>query len=68
MVTAVFARVQVTVEIAVRGENWNEHTSVEQVHREAGELATKRVNELCQRYVKLIGTPQVEAVLTREKK
>jgi hypothetical protein len=34
------------------------------LHREAGELALKRVNDLCQRYVTIIGKPKVEAVLT----
>ena len=68
MVTNVVARVQVTVEIAVRGENWNELSSVEQVHREAEELAVKRITELCQRYVKLVGAPMVEAIMSRRSK
>lgn len=67
MVSEVVARVQVTVEISVRAETWNEGSSVEQVHREAEELAVKRITELCQRYVRLIGTPMVEAVMTRKR-
>ena len=67
MVTNVVARVQVTVEIAVRGENWNEHTTMEQVQREGEELAVKQISKLCERYVKMIGTPLVEAVITRKR-
>lgn len=61
----VVARVAITVELTVRGENWNEHTSIEQLHREAAELGTKRVTELCQRYVRLVGTPKIETISTK---
>lgn len=62
---SVAVRVAVTVEITVRGQNWNEHTSAEQLHREGGELAVKRITELCQRYVRLTGVPKVEAITTK---
>jgi hypothetical protein len=58
------AHVAVTVALTVRGDNWNDDTSVEQLHREAGELPLKRINDLCQRYVTIIGKPKIEAVLT----
>lgn len=61
---SVSAVVAITVEITVRGENWNEHTSVEQIHREAEELAVKRITELCNRYVRLTATPKVQSVIT----
>lgn len=67
MVVKVQARVQVTVDIGVRGENWNEHTSMEQVHREARETAVKEITRLCQRYVSIVGTPLVSAIITEEK-
>lgn len=61
------ARVQVTVEIDIRLENWNEHTSVEAVHREGSERAVAQINKLCERYVRLVGTPKVEAIIANSK-
>ena len=40
--SVVTARVIVSVEVQVRAETWNENSSVEQVHREAEELAVKK--------------------------
>lgn len=62
------ATVVVSVEITVRGENWNEHTAIEQLHREASELAIKRIIDLCQRYVRLIGNPKVTAILVEKER
>jgi hypothetical protein len=62
----VLARATVTIEFNVQGDNWNESSSVEQVHREAAELAIAHVNRLCQRYVKIVGKPAIEAIITRE--
>lgn len=61
------ARIQITVELTVRGENWNEHTSVEQLHREGAELGVRRITDLCQRSVALIGRPEVQAIITNPK-
>lgn len=62
----VFARVQVTVEIDITLENWNESSTVDQVHREGSEHAVQRIEELCKRYVRLIGRPKVEAIITEK--
>lgn len=60
----IHARVTVTLEVVVRGENWNEHTSSDQLLREGGELATKIIREKTERYASIIGKPKVEAVIT----
>lgn len=67
--SVVTARVIVSVEVQVRAETWNEHSSVEQVHREAEELAIKKIEEACGRSIafKLVGSPIVDAVFTRKK-
>ena len=61
------ARVTITVELEVVGENWNSHTSIEQLHREGGEMAIERINKLCQRYVRLVGKPKVEAIMAPDR-
>lgn len=61
------ARVAITIEITVVGENWNQHTSIEQLHREGDELAVAKITQLCQRYVRLIGAPRVEAVMVPDR-
>ena len=66
MKTNTYARVQVTVEINVNIETWTEQSTIEQIEREAREWATKRITELCQRYVRLIDTPKIEAIITRK--
>lgn len=63
----VTARVQITVEIDVRLENWAEDSTVAQVHREGGEKAVARITDLCQRYVRLVGAPRIEAIITEKK-
>lgn len=63
----IVAQVQITVQIAVANETWNDHTSMEQVHREAREIAVKRITELCRGHVKLVSVPLVEAVITEKK-
>jgi predicted nucleotide-binding protein (sugar kinase/HSP70/actin superfamily) len=60
----IMARVQVTVEIDVRLDNWTADSTVDQVHREGCEKAVAEITKLCQRYVRLIGRPKVEAVIT----
>ena len=62
------ARVQVTVELDVRLENWDNLSTVEQVHREGGKHAVEQISKLCQRYVRLIGPPRVELILVEERK
>lgn len=64
MNATITARVQVTVEIDINNQNWNAHSSVEQVHREGTEAAVKQIEDLCRRYVRLVGTPKVEAIIT----
>lgn len=66
--TRITARVQVTVEIDIRNENWNEHTSVEAVQREGGEKAVAQITKLCERYVRLVGEPVVEAIIAKDRK
>lgn len=61
------ARVAITIEIDVVGENWNQHTSIEQLHREGSELAVTKIKQLCQRYVRLIGVPKVEAIMAPDR-
>lgn len=63
------ARVTVVVETWVTGENWNEHTNIGAVHREAKELAVKRISDLCvrSRAVHLCSQPCVEAVFVGDK-
>lgn len=64
------ARVVVTVELHVTAENWNEHTDIGSLHREAKELASKQIKALCERSrsVTMIGMPLVEAVFTEDRK
>ncbi len=64
------ARVLVTVELTVAGENWNEHTDIGSLHREAKEKAIKQLTDLCDRTrsVQLVGTPKVEAVFVEDQK
>lgn len=64
------ARVTVTVEINVIGENWNEHTDIGSLHREAKELAVKQITDLCERSraVSMVGTPKVEAMFVEDQK
>jgi hypothetical protein len=50
----------------VVGDNWDEQSSVEQVHREGSKLAIDRINKLCERYVKIVGVPKVEAVIVEK--
>jgi hypothetical protein len=61
------ARVQIVVEIDIKLENWNENSSVDQVQREGSERAVARITDLCQRYVRLIGTPKVQAIIADSK-
>jgi hypothetical protein len=63
MAQRITARVQITVEIEVTLENWNEHTNVDQVHREGSEKAVATITDLCRRHVRLIGHPKVEAII-----
>lgn len=60
----VTARVTLTVEIGVSSATWDEKTVVNEVHREAELLAVKQIEKLCERYVKIIGMPKVQAVIT----
>lgn len=64
------ARVWVMVEMSVYSDNWNEHTDIGQLHREAKERAVKQLSDLCERTraVKMIGEPRVEAILTEDQK
>ena len=64
------ARVVVMVELYVTGENWNEHTDIGSLHREAKEKAVAQISEMCNRSrsVGLIGTPKVEAIFTEDAK
>lgn len=64
------ARVTVTVETWVVGENWNEHTDIGSLHREAKEMAVKKLTDLCERSrsVVMFGTPKVEAVFVEDGK
>lgn len=64
------ARVLVVVETWVVGENWNDHTDIGSLHREAKELAAKKLADLCSRTgaVSLIGEPTVEAVFVEDKR
>lgn len=64
MRTKVIARVQITVELDLISEQWNDLSTVEQVHREGGQMALERIDKLCQRYVRIIGKPVVQAVST----
>lgn len=64
MKTSVIARVQVIVELDLVSEHWDELSTVEQVHREGGQMAIERIEKLCQRYVRLIGKPLVQAIST----
>lgn len=58
------ARCQITVELDLSLENWNESSTIDQVYREGSERATARITDLCQRYVRLIGKPKVEAIMS----
>lgn len=58
------ARVTLTIEIVVKNENWNEHTSSEQLLREGGEAAVKAIREKIERYATITGKPKVDAVIT----
>ncbi len=60
----VYVRMQVTVEIDVTLENWNENSNIDQVYREGSEKGIATITELCRRYVRLIGKPKVEAIIT----
>lgn len=64
------ARVTTTVEIWVIGDNWNEHTDIGSLHREAKEMAVKQIKDICERsrQVTLIGVPKVEAIFTEDMK
>lgn len=64
------ARVVVTVELYVTGENWNEHTDIGSLHRETKEMAVKQIKDICERsrQVTLIGVPKVEAIFTEDMK
>lgn len=62
------ARVTVQIELDITNENWNEHSSVEQVHREGGEAAVQKVIKLCDRWVRIIGTPRIEAIITESER
>lgn len=58
------ANVTLTLQITVKGENWNEHTSSEQLLREAGEIAVKLIGDKVERYAAIVGKPKVDAVIT----
>lgn len=64
------ARVTVTVEVFVSAENWNEHTDIGALHREAKEKAERQLKEICDRSraVTLVGTPRVTAVFVEEER
>lgn len=64
MKTHVTARVQVTVELDLIGDQWSEQSTAEQIHREGSQMAIERIEKLCQRYVRLIGKPTVQMVTT----
>ena len=63
----IIARVQVTVEIDMISEQWNETSTMEQVHREGKQMAVERITKLCERYVQLVGVPSVLAITTERK-
>jgi hypothetical protein len=60
------ATIQITVQLTLRGENWTEQATIEQIHREAETLAIARIKNLCERYVTIIGVPRVQAVLVNK--
>jgi hypothetical protein len=66
MVTSVRAQVTLTVELSVKGDNWDNLTTMEQVHREASQLGIERITKLCDRWVRIIGRPKVEAIITEK--
>lgn len=66
MARSVTARVTVSVEITVRSECWDDHSTVAQVHREGSDLAVKRITKLCDGYVRLVGTPRVEMIVVEK--
>jgi hypothetical protein len=63
---SIIVRATVSIELAVTGENWDDQSSIEQVHREGAKLAVDRINKLCERYVKIVGTPKIEAVIVEK--
>lgn len=60
-------RIQVMVELTLSLENWNENSSIDQVHREGAEAGLARINKLCDGYVHIVGKPSVEAVITEKR-
>jgi hypothetical protein len=64
----VAVRVRLLVEINVNSATWDGAVSVDEVHRQGELLAVKEIERLCQRYVKIIGQPMVEAVIARKER
>lgn len=58
------AHVTLTIELYVKSENWNEHTSSDQLLRKGGEIGLKTIRDKIERYATIVGKPKVEAVIT----
>jgi hypothetical protein len=63
----VTARASITIELPIQG-NWGTNWTVSQVHADATILAKKRVEELCQCYVRLVSEPVISVITVEDGK